>query len=230
LKDTSEIIKINRKIDVARVGEKAYYFSQIQDVTDQYVAIQIPYSQKLPLRLESQTTVVVKVFCEDALYRFTSVVLAAVKDTIPVYFLAYPQEVERVQLRQHVRFPIALQFYYQELEPEPEESPDSSLPDLKKALSIDISGGGMQILAETSLALGSLLHIQLTIPVRGCVQDISVTGRVKRSIQINDNNWQCQAGIAFEDITERDRSKIISFIYKKMVEARNLEPDAGGRS
>ena len=220
LLNASEIITINKKIDVARIGEKNFYYSRIQDISDRYFSIQIPYNQKIPLKLVQLEKVLVKVFGKDAYYQFTTEVLGEKEDVIPVYLLALPKEIERVQLRQHVRLPAALDVYYQELAVGGESEFNPAL-ERRKALTVDLSGGGVQLLTEAYLTVGTRLQLEVMVPYRERLLGITAIGRVKRCMLLNGTDkWSYQAGIAFERISEADRSKIISFIYRKMVEDR----------
>jgi c-di-GMP-binding flagellar brake protein YcgR len=126
-----------------------------------------------------------------------------------------------------VRLPASLDVYYKEMAVEGESG--SNPVEKRKALTVDLSGGGIQLLIEAFFAVGTQLQIEIMVPYRENLLGITAIGRVKRCIRLYDTDkWQYQAGIAFERISEADRSKIISFIYKKMVEDRYRNESQGG--
>jgi len=87
----------------------------------------------------------------------------------------------------------------------------------KKAVGVNISGGGIMMRAPDKLSPGTLLELTLTLPSEyGTIQAF---GRI---IYTMDNLWNedppYRTGVCFTDISEKDRKKIIKFVEEKFKE------------
>lgn len=80
-----------------------------------------------------------------------------------------------------------------------------------RAITKDISGGGLRIICKEKLNLYSLL--KCTIPLEN--ESIKINGEVVRCNLIPDSISRYDVGIKFIDVDETIRKKIISFIFKK---------------
>jgi len=74
----------------------------------------------------------------------------------------------------------------------------------------DISGGGVRIIIKKNLEKGTL--VRCNIPIDGV--NISPIGEVVRVVLMPDSSILHDVAISFTDILEKDRSRIISYIFK----------------
>lgn len=193
---------INSKVEI--FWNEGYYKSNIEDVTDNIIAISIPIKdgQYVPLRRGEQVEVIY--YHEKDIYKFYTVVEDRKMDGIPVILLSYPKEVFKVQRRKFVRVPIVCTIEYSKIE--------ASLKyNSLKAIMVDLSGGGMRIKLSDSVNLGDKL--KAVIPLG--TDQIEVKGEVVR-VEKELEGKRNICGISFIDLDERTREKLIKIIFQVM--------------
>lgn len=109
-----------------------------------------------------------------------------------------------IQRRRHVRvdaeLPVLLRF----------TRPDASLV---KTSTLNVSGGGMEIVDKIGLPLGALVKIELRLP--GDAMPVPVTGRIVRRARVNTK------GVQIERMLASDQERLIKFIFtRQRLEAR----------
>lgn len=77
-------------------------------------------------------------------------------------------------------------------------------------LTKDISGGGTKIISKVKLAPGT--NVRLTIEAEGT--SITAEGKIIRCIPCIESDYPYELGILFEDIDEKIRTQIVSFIFE----------------
>ncbi|NLO89007.1 MAG: hypothetical protein GX088_01535 [Clostridia bacterium] len=226
---TSELFKINAKMDIKREGERVYFKTSIQEVTDEYIAIHVPSHQGREMSLEPGDYVNARVFMEDAQYVFNSTVLGRKKDRVLLYKLSIPSNIKRVQMRDYVRIKIQLPVKYKVLEEKGnnEESSDEKGDKFESAYTVDISGGGMQMVVSKPLEVKQRLYLKFKISdLKKRDIEIAAKARVVRREQIFGGKNKWSLGVAFEDISETQRDLIIAFVFRKLIEQRRLEVES----
>ncbi|ERI91264.1 type IV pilus assembly protein PilZ [Clostridiales bacterium oral taxon 876 str. F0540] len=193
---------INNKVEIS--WDDGYYKSNIENVDDRFLYISIPIKegQYIPLRKFEQVEVIY--YQGNDIYKFYTTVTDRKVDVIPIIVLALPNEVFKVQRRKFVRVPIVCTVEYSKIENKTEN--------IVKAIMVDLSGGGMRIkLNEQRLNVGDL--IKAYIPVEG--DSLEIKGEVVR-VEKDDVNKLNICGISFIDLEEKNREKIIRFIFQVM--------------
>jgi len=222
----SELFKINAKVDIKREGERVYFKTSIQEVTDEYIGIHVPSYRGREMSLEPGDYVNARVFLEDAQYVFNATVLGRKKDRVVLYMLSIPSNIKRVQMRDYVRIKIQLPVKYRVLE-EKEKREESSAGEGEKfesAYTLDISGGGMQLVVSRPVEVNQRLYLKFKISdLKRRDIEIAAKARVVRREQLFGSKNKWTLGIAFEDISESQRDLIIAFVFRKLIEQRRLE-------
>ncbi len=193
---------INNKVEIS--WDDGYYKSNIENVDDKFIYISIPIKegQYIPLRKFEQVEVIY--YQGNDIYKFYTTVVDRKVDVIPIIVLAFPKEVFKVQRRKFVRVPIVCTVEYSKLE--------NKTQNIVKAIMVDLSGGGMRIkLSNDQLSIGNL--IKAYIPVGD--DNVEVKGEVVR-VEKDDPNKMNICGINFLDLDDRNREKIIRFIFQIM--------------
>ena len=114
---------------------------------------------------------------------------------------------ERLQRRFFFRFECILDLKYRLFEKK--DTKDADKGSFKKAITKDISGGGLCILTEEEPKCG--WYLEGIFDVGSVVRFI---GKVLRVTHIRDRGrFHYEAGIEFIDISELEREKVISFIF-----------------
>jgi len=223
----SELFKVNAKMDIKREGERVYYKTSIQEISDEYIGIHIPSYRGKEMILMPGDYVNARVFLEDAQYVFNATVLGRKKDRVPLYMLSMPSNVKRVQMRDYVRIKVQLPVKYKVLEEtrkNAENGADDEDKKFENAYTVDISGGGVQLVVSKPVEVNQRLYLKFKIcDLKNRDIEITAKARVVRREQIFNERNKWSLGIAFEDISETQRDLIIAFVFRKLIEQRRLE-------
>lgn len=216
--------QINNKIEF--LFEDGPGVSLIQDVQKDYILVTIPMKRISVKHLSKEEEIYGFYYDDNDVYMFTTYMIERVFENIPLYKLAFPKIIKKVQRRNYVRIPISLPVLYLEsnenLEREIIENCAEDLKDLywgqwKKATTLDLSGGGMKLSSKKLLKLDSKYIFLFKLDEL----TIGVKGRVVRFIPtIYKKHVNYQVGIEFQDIAENKRDQIIGFVFKKLREER----------
>ncbi len=212
-------LKIRKKIMVARRGEKQWFLSTIQDIKNGELFIEIPRQKENALILYPGEEVEVKFTAEGASYLFTTRCLGKKTDRIPLFRLTPPENIQRIQQRQFVRFPVALPVLYAPL---PEKDHRSKY---KKAVSVDLSGGGIRLAVKEQIPEGALLHLKFSLPLKKGAREISTAGRVVRQYPVEpEGSATFQVAIEFLGLSRTEQDSIVSFVFRQMLARKHLRP------
>jgi len=211
-------LSIAQKLYVARAGEEEWYVSSLQDLNENGLYIAMPYLRGGALVLSPGEEIQVRFVRENGVYLFTSRVLARKHETVPLYLIAYPAEVQRIQQRRFVRLPILLDVLYAPVPEKPDEQPV-----WVKGRTADLSGGGMRLRVPEPLPVGTRLLLKFYLPWEKKPVEMALQGRVVRT-EVTEGREPGEKlyflGIEFVDIRRRDQDEIIRFIFRKMAERR----------
>ena len=204
-------LEINNKIEVI-YGEKNYK-SVIQDIREEEdeILISIPVLDGEYLTLVTRR-VIEQIYYDNNgnVYQFKSKVLGRIKEKkLSLYRFSSPFDVRKIQRRDYVRVNFIKAINYL-------SSKDIEKEKYKKALLLDLSGGGMKIKVDEKLDKNDLIFSKI-------IYDdsiIDVNGKVVRVEKTEDKEYIC--GINFSDIEERTREEIIRIVFKVMRKQREL--------
>lgn len=218
---------INNKVDI--IWDDGDYKSNIEDVTEKYLAISIPIKegQYIPLRVGEKLEVIY--YAGKELYKFYTIVIGRKVDRIPIILLEIPQELVHVQRRRFVRIPVILNFEYKKFNSSVEVEYKRYINNqvwtiskvTNKGIMLDISGGGMRVAIKENLLKNEYLLVRLSIDTDEFFFKSKVT-RIEKN-----KDGQNFYGLSFEDVDERVRDRIIRYTFKLMREQRKkaLEED-----
>lgn len=214
--DVRELLRINLNIKVSRAaGENDWYASSVQDLSPNSFFISVPTQGPNPLVLGMGERVLVTFVAEMSRYEFDTKVVGWRQDNIPLYELALPDEVRRIQLREFVRVPVIMDVDYAL------DTGEGERPAYKKCTSLDLSGGGIRLLLKKEIPTGSRLALRFTLPLKTGAEVMEVKGKVVRSWSDPDTgNYQC--GVQFVGISRRQQDLIVRYVLFKLSEQRRL--------
>jgi c-di-GMP-binding flagellar brake protein YcgR len=212
-------LHISMKIEVAREDEGTYYISSIQDIKKGVILIAIPYLAGEPLNLQSGQKVNIKFSGANEAYSFATIVQGMVNDTIPLYILAVPQHLERVQRRSYVRVPANLEINLKKTLNDDEMKFDSAEQDVIVVRSLNISAGGLKFICDQRHPLNTAFGLNFSLPGEGRNIQISATANVVRREELDrDGKRRYAVSLAFLEINSYQQDEIVSYIFKRMVE------------
>lgn len=91
----------------------------------------------------------------------------------------------------------------------------------KSATRVDISGGGMKLMVEEEIPLGSWLEINLTLPTKDGFQTLCLIGEVIWCQKVGkDKKKRFLVGIAYLDISETLRRKIVRYVFERQIKKK----------
>ena len=203
--------KLNKKLEIL-IDEK-YFKSNIQDITEDYIAISIPINSGEYLPLSKGAIIEVIYYEEENLYKFKSSVIGRKFENIPILLISKPNEIKKIQRRKYVRVPLIRNVKYKNIKNHPRTNPTTvDKSEYLKAVLVDLSGGGMRIKVPEEIKLNDFILVSLTVDK----EDILIVGKVKR-IQ-KDDDGRCVCGLSFEFLDNSIREKVIKFTFQLMRE------------
>lgn len=209
-----DLIKVNQHISVSlNDGRDDWYHSRIQGVTAEEFHIAVPYSKNSPLILNKGERVKLHIALNHGKFELKSTVTGRRLDNIPLYSLTIPDSYVRIQHRRFARLPIMMGITYAEI---PE---DGKEPKYAKSYTLDISGGGLRFVANKAFAESSLLLLKIPVPTGSTSEEITVYGKVVRTIATG-NTTATQVAVEFEDISIKHQDMIAGFVLNEMARSR----------
>jgi c-di-GMP-binding flagellar brake protein YcgR len=206
-----EDFKINKKLEIL-IDEK-YFNSNIQDVTEEYIAISIPINAGEYVPLSKGTVIDVVYYEEENCYKFKSSVIGRKFEKIPILLLAKPKEIKKIQRRKYVRISVVNTVKYKNLKNEPRINPSTvDKSEYLKAVLVDLSGGGMRIMVSEEIKLNDFLLVSLTLNN----EEIFIVGQAMRILKDESGRFSC--GLSFEFLDNSTRERIIKFTFQLMRE------------
>lgn len=203
--------KLNKKLEIL-IDEK-YFKSNIQDITEDYIAISIPINSGEYLPLSKGDIIEVLYYEEKNLYKFKSSVIGRKFENIPILLILKPKEIKKIQRRKYVRVPLIRNVKYKNLKREPRINPSTiDESEYTKAILVDLSGGGMRIKVPEEIKINDFIMVSLTVNK----ENILIVGKAKRIQKDDEGRTVC--GLSFEFLDNSIREKVIKFTFQLMRE------------
>jgi c-di-GMP-binding flagellar brake protein YcgR len=203
---------VNKKIEV--LYEEQVYKSLIQDITDRQIYISIPIKDGNFISIRIGESFEVLYYEEKNVFKFDGIVIGrSTEDNVPLLIIAYPQEIRKIQRREFFRVEII--YFMQYLKMGKKIDGDEIVKTLdtekgNKGILLDISGGGMKLKLRDKLKAGDVIVTEIPMEC----EKIIAMGRVVRCEIDEDEKYIC--GVAFKNIDNKTREKIIRFLFDKM--------------
>jgi len=202
-------LRINQKIELRRDSDPVLFKSSIQELDEDTLSVTIPVRAGQRMMLRPGDRVRVQFVIDDASYYFDSTMLARKKSNlVPLFVLARPGVLSRVQRRDHVRFPVALNVVFHLLRQEGDAAASY------KGKTVDLSSGGVQVVSSFRPVSGD--KVQLTLLLEDeCLPELNERGEVA---WVYFDEWlkTTRFGVRFTDISEKERERIMAYIFRCM--------------
>lgn len=211
-------LKINRRITVQNNNKE--YLSNIQDIKEEYIAISIPVNNGFYLTPRQDDILTIIYYENGGLYSFVSKVLKRkLLGNIPIVFIEKPEVFKKIQRRKHVRLKYITNVFYTKLDKQLSEENgqsyyENNLEKFKKAVVLDISGGGCKLNAHEKMNDGDILFLRYPLE-NEC---LNLTCKIVRTVKHGIRNYDY--GVFFVNLNNKTRDRIIKFIFKIMRQQR----------
>lgn len=215
-KDLTSVLEVGSVIEInheLKDGDILTLKSNVVEIYDEdHMVIMAPIHEARLYIIHKDRTVIIKVNKKNAgTHQFKAkIVKRFVKDNINMLYLKRTGSIIHAQRRDFYRHNILMTLKVDMF------TEEGLVLESMNAMTKDISGGGLRVIIKKNLPKGML--VRCNIPIEG--QMIAPIGEVVRVDKMKDSNVLYDIGISFTDIMERDRSKIISYIFKCQQKAR----------
>jgi c-di-GMP-binding flagellar brake protein YcgR len=211
-----EKLKINQKVEI-QIPDGSYkgsYSSRVEEIhPDGSIVLAAPFKRGVLIPLRKGDTVVVNFWGQTAGYSFTTTVLETNYQNVPMITVLAPSTLKKIQRRNFVRVAAWIPLAFSILK----DTEDFAEKKIFRTETVDISGGGVLIKSPLKLSEGDRLEMEIQLPKRG---PVSARGQVVRVEEKKEQPPVYLVGVAFTEITETDRTKIIRFVFERQREMR----------
>jgi c-di-GMP-binding flagellar brake protein YcgR len=207
-------LRINQpiEIEIREPGYEGVYRSRVEGISGESLTLAAPYRNSEVIHLPRGTEVTVSYFDQVAVYFVECLVLSYNLGHVPTVVLGSPINTKRVQRRNFVRLDTRIPMRYMVL--------DDNMQPLSEeftATTVDISGGGLMFTTGSPIEQGN------TLEIRVCFDDGTTLTAIGKAVRVIDNvsgQDKKSVGVEFSLIEERERDKIIRFIFNQQRELR----------
>lgn len=210
------LLKIQPTFSMKLKDYQRIYSTRIEEVGEDTITVGAPIYKGVVIPLRPGQQLIAGISQKDALYGFyTEIVDRGKINELPVIRIRKGKESKRIQRRKHVRINGISRVDIKILKKE-EDNLGNFYFDKRKIREKNISGGGMLIVSPQKLPTGTIMEINITLPY---TEPIRTMGKVIRALKMED---EYEIGISFMNIAEKDREKIIKYVYQRQVELKKL--------
>lgn len=220
--------ELNNKLEVIS-NDKACK-SDIQDVKEKSLLISIPMYEGHYVPFVKGEKIECLYFSEEYIFKFKSTVLGRIEQGIQLLVIEKPepQNIIRVQRRNYVRVSMVKEIKCSKFSLDLISKTKKNSEDeykglngiiidenkLNKCLLLDMSGGGMRIKTKETVNHGDLMVALLSLDSG----ELVVTAKVVRKQKTEEKDYIY--GLTFTDVADRDRERIIKYIFTVMRDQR----------
>lgn len=215
-------LRVNHPVEIVD-GPKSYA-SRVEGVERTRVTVAAPMAGGSLVYLPVGRVVTLACLRTDPMYagryEAETEVLGHSRTEPPFVFLAAPTVWRKVQLRNYVRVQATLPVACRRVEEDGQEG------EAFQAETQDISGGGLRLILKSPLKAGAALQVLLHLPegpvfAGGKVEWVGIPGgQPLMEGETVKSGEPVVAGIRFTEIDERDRDRIVRFVFQRQAEMR----------
>ena len=211
-----KFIKVNQLVDIEVEDEETVnlYRSRIEEVADDHLWLAMPSYRGLPIILLPGMEILVRFVRGGAVYQFKTTYQNKLLQQIPVWVVSLPYDFAKIQRRSFFRLEVYIPVV---LEVEPGDEPESQEIPPMNLHAKDISAGGIRLTSKTPLDPETKVRLEISLTRQITVK---TRGRVIRSEVSPLNSTIHWISIEFVDLDERDRKKLVTFVFNKQLEQR----------
>lgn len=212
---------VGTNVDLSLVDEKGkdispYFATKIQNInSDGTIEVDIPIIGMSDVKFEIGSLVRISMVFNDAIYSFQGRILGrSRRRKVPILIIKPESDINRIQRRAYYRLKCYCCVQYR-----PYKLPifgENQYP-FKVAKTVNISGGGMCLLIDEKIEKTGFLECVIMLEKDMAIKVIGKVIDVKES-EFFSRKWE--ARIKFEKISEKDREKIINYIFREQLKLR----------
>jgi c-di-GMP-binding flagellar brake protein YcgR len=226
-----KIFKVGDKIEIVRIDRRTWeekdvqYISKIADIKDEHFYIFTPIKEGVYVTFYIDEILRVYKVSSDGVWMFDGVVEERFKE--PEYMVKVKQisDVRKIQRRMFFRLPINLDIFVKVLNSdkiskenaqEDWAEDDFSEGKIVKALTKDISGGGVCFIAQEEFEIGDLILAK--IPIQQ--EELILKAQILRKERVQHPTYRFMYGCKFVEARQNEIDKIVRFIFAQQQKMR----------
>ncbi|HHV79709.1 MAG TPA: hypothetical protein GXX40_08920 [Firmicutes bacterium] len=189
------------------------YCTLVQDISDEGIALGLPMERGRYVRVPEESRVRVEVASGRTVYAFDTHVLRVSEGVVPLVWVAWPEQYQRMERRHFVRAICSVDLTLIA----PAKGGVASI-DLYAGETVDLSAGGAMILTQAPLDVGDVVNVDLHLSKS---RSLRVRGEVLRVEQLPRFRGQRRrVAMRFMDVKPSDEDEIYRFTMKVLCEQR----------
>lgn len=203
-------MKVNQLIDIytTRTLRGSHFPSRIEEITSTHLVIGMPFNKGIPVHVDIGAAIYGKIITESSPFLFSSHLIEKKMAPLPVWLITKPTELIKIQQREFVRIDANIQASVALIDQE------EDIPAAKLSVN-DISGGGLRLVSTQHYPVGTNVFLSFELPTQEMVETI---GQIVRVWQPQPERPVYWLGVKFVGMPERDRNKIIKYVFQKQLE------------
>ncbi|NLP13442.1 MAG: flagellar brake protein [Clostridium sp.] len=178
-----------------------------------FIAVPIHRGRLYPISIGTQMEVIF--IMQDNLYSFMAKVIdRGIKSRISLLKMEALTEIKKIQRREFFRFECALPIGYRLVDTQKKDNSDDEHRKFTKTYTRDLSGGGVCIRLSEKVDYGAIIECELSL---NDFNKIRFIGKIVRFTTYDTpvGMYKYEIGVFFEKISEKDRERVISFIFQE---------------
>lgn len=213
LKIAGHPVNQSQKIIVTRdENDTLEFVSSVEYAGPRGISIALPLRNQIPMELRRGEELYLKVPTSSFIIEFKSRIRSFTADNIILVNLGHPKDFKRVQRRKSFRMKTLLNI---EIAPPPEDKDKDPL--FSRTTALDISAGGMEVMATARYEKGTILLARFTLEMdKKTLHSFCVEAVVRRVIPVTAGKFKL--GLEFQNMSKADTDRIYRYIFKKSAE------------
>ena len=211
-------------------GPAKVYISRVHEIlSESTLEVSMPMEKTklvlLPLNDEVDTCFYTKL----GLYQcYMRIVDRYKKDKVYLLKLEMTTNLRKFQRREFYRFSCTIEMQARALEETEKDSLekhqsvvlDDDVKSLKKAVVIDLSGGGLRFIASEAYQIDELVHCRYQLFVGGRSKEYDLVGKVLKVRELERRPGEFEHGVQFINVTPAIQDEIVKYIFEEELKNR----------
>ncbi len=226
-----ELQAVEKKLDSGEDASHKVYISSVYDVlTEDQFEVTMPLEQEKLILLPVDKEYDLCFYTENGLYQcFARVIDRYKSNNVYVLVMELTSNLRKYQRREYYRFSCALEMNSRKLELEEVKAVERKhtllvpgLP-LKRAIIVDISGGGLRFVANYQYEPGALIYCVYHLLIGGKNKEYNLVGKVLTSEESPRNKGTYEHRLQYINMNVDEREEIIKYIFEEERKHRRQE-------
>lgn len=219
-----EIVAVNEGPEEgsSQVAKKIYRTKVFDVLSEDQLEVMMPIEKGQVILLPVDGQFDLCFYAMKGLYQCYARVLDRYKsNNVYIVVMEITSNLRKHQRREYYRLGCAIDVEFRALDPAEIAAveQDRFLPipgvPLKKGVIVDISGGGMRFVADSSFNVGDMIYCTYTLYTKAKEKQYRLAGKVLRSQELSDRPGSYENRIQYVNIDVDEREEIIKYIFEQ---------------